>query len=73
MQFKIRSNTCDNSIGEITVIDGVTEIKLDYDRDELAHEFVNAYRDLFNNNDDWCKHLANYLDDDDIKTMGFGA
>ena len=73
MRFSIRGNTCDDSIGELTVEDGSTKLQFDYDREELAHEFINAYRDLFRTNEDWCKHLSHYLDDDDIKAMGFNA
>lgn len=73
MDISIRVNTSSSEIGECTIRDGSSQHVFDYDRDDLAHELVNAYRDLFRTNDDWCKHLSHYLDSDDIKSMGFDA
>ena len=70
MRFSIRANTCDGSIGELTIEDGSTKLTVDYDRDDLAHELVNAYRDIFaNDRDAWLKHLSMYIDDEDVKVI----
>lgn len=69
MRFIIRKNSVDSSIGVLAVEDGATTIKIAYDRDELAHELLNAYRDLFSTNEGWLKHLAHYLDKGDIKEL----
>jgi hypothetical protein len=62
MRISIRKNTCDSAIGEATIDATGANITIDYDRDDLAHELVNAYRDLFDNADDWVAHLSMYMD-----------
>lgn len=70
MDISIRMNTSSNDIGECTIQDGSSKHVFDYDRDDLAHELLNAYRDIYANDRDlWLKHLGMYLDDDDIKII----
>ena len=70
MDISIRVNTSSREIGECTIRDGSSQHVFDYDRDDLAHELINAYRDIFaNDRDAWLKHLGMYLDDDDIKII----
>ena len=70
MRISIRINTCDDSMGEFAVEDCGTRITFDYDRDDLAHELLNAYRDIFKEEDKWLDHLSNYLSDGDLVYLG---
>ena len=66
MDISIRKNTCDSEMGEATFDSVAGLIKFDYDREEFAHELINAYRDLFDSNDQMLNHLNCYLDRKDI-------
>jgi len=61
MEISIRRNTCDPEIGEATIDIGTSKITCDYDREDFAHELVNAYRDLYMDDAKWIEHLSLYL------------
>ena len=56
-------------MGQITLDTHVGSIIIDYDRDDLAHELINAHADLFGSTDEWLAHLSHYLSDYDIATL----
>jgi len=68
MEMSVRRNTSDPNMGTITINDAVT-ITIEYsDANDTGHELINAYRDLFNN-EDYLKHLSMYLDSRDVETL----
>jgi hypothetical protein len=69
MRINVRRNTCCDDIGEVTFDDGSSKIQFDYDRDDLAHELINTYFDMYRDRDEAMRHLSMYLDKDDIKAM----
>jgi len=72
MQLRVRQNTIDPSMGEITISYMNSKTVIDYsERDDIAHELINAYKDLFDAYGDngWQKHLGQYLDKDDVEEM----
>jgi hypothetical protein len=69
MRINVRRNTCCDDIGEVTFNYGNNKIQFDYDRDDLAHELINAYFDMHRDRDEAMRHLSMYLDKDDIRAM----
>ena len=68
MKMSVKTNTCNPSMGTITIEDVMT-ITVDYSSaNDVGHELINAYRDLFKN-DDYLKHLSMYLDESDIEAL----
>lgn len=69
MNISVRKNTCDSSIGEITICAAGSKQEISYHRDDLAHELINAYRDLFDSADDWLAHLSQYIDANEVMQL----
>ena len=44
-------------------------IRFDYDREDFAHDLINAYRDLFDSNEQMLSDLNQYLDSNDINEL----
>ena len=69
MEISIRRNTCNAEIGEVTIDIGTSKITCDYDREDFAHELVNAYRDLYMDDDKWIEHLSLYLTQQEVSDL----
>ena len=71
MKISIRVSSISKTFGECTIKAGASTHIFYYDRDDLAHELLNAYRDIYGNDRDaWLKHLSMYLDKGDLDELG---
>jgi hypothetical protein len=71
MQISVRINSCRDDMGEATIDTGYSKITFDYDRDEFAHQLVNAFLDLYGSGGrgEAMRYLSTYLDADDVQAI----
>ena len=69
MNIIVRQNQSDHTMGQLTIAD-IWTIKVDYsDRDDIAHEFINAFFDMYRDRDKALKYLSRYLDESDVSVL----
>ena len=72
MEISILVSPASKTFGECMIsYDESTPVRYVYDRDDFAHELLNAYRDIYGTDRNaWLKHLSMYLDKSDLDELG---